>query len=109
MLLMGAVIFGFMWLNQPSPEELEAQRKAAEAQRIEAQMNENSRKIAEENSVADTLTNNDIALLKSTIQQFGKATEAAGGKSFNLNNNGVNLTLTNNTLSGYRFPAGHGC
>lgn len=100
MLLMGAVIFGFMWLNQPSPEELEAQRKAAEAQRIEAQMNENSRKIAEENSVADTLTNNDIALLKSTIQQFGKATEAAGGKSFNLNNNGVNLTLTNNTLSG---------
>ena len=33
MLLMGAVIFGFMWLNQPSKEEIERQREAA---RIEA-------------------------------------------------------------------------
>ena len=33
MLLMGAVIFGFMWLNQPSQEEIARQR---EAQRVEA-------------------------------------------------------------------------
>ena len=35
MLLMAAVIFGFMWLNQPSEEEL-ARAKAA---RIEAEAN----------------------------------------------------------------------
>ena len=34
MLLMGAVIFGFMWLNQPSQEEIARQR---EAQRVEAE------------------------------------------------------------------------
>ena len=39
MLLMGAVIFGFMWLNKPSEEELARQREIAEQQeaaRLEA-------------------------------------------------------------------------
>ena len=37
MLLMAAIIFGFMWLQQPSEEELAARRQQAEAQRIEAE------------------------------------------------------------------------
>ena len=37
MLLMGAVVFGFMWLQQPSDEELAARRQQAEAERIEAE------------------------------------------------------------------------
>ena len=37
MLLMGAVIFGFMWLNKPSEEELARQRERSEEHTSELQ------------------------------------------------------------------------
>ena len=36
MLLMGVVIFGFMWLNQPSEEELTRRREQAITEAAEA-------------------------------------------------------------------------
>ena len=54
LLLMGAVIFGFMYINQPSEEEIAAAKKA----QIEATQQNDSKK--EEVVTVDTLTANHV-------------------------------------------------
>lgn len=67
LLLMGAVIFGFMYLNQPSDEEIAAAKKA----QIEStQISEESNN---ENNVVDTLTTNHINKLTAMIKSTGVA------------------------------------
>ena len=67
LLLMGAVIFGFMYLNQPSDEEIAAAKKA----QIEpTQISEESNN---DNNVVDTLTTNHINKLTAMIKSTGVA------------------------------------
>jgi len=73
LLLMGLVIFGFMWLNQPSAEELERQRQ--ERARMEAEATQK----AEEQSLLtlDSITPAEVASIASTIRELGQADTTA--------------------------------
>ena len=57
MLLMGLVIFGFMWLNQPSEAEL-AQRREAERQ---AEAAARQAEVSASLGVVDTITAAELA------------------------------------------------
>ena len=92
MLLMAAVIFGFMWLNQPSEEEL-ARAKAA---RIEAEANRQANAANTAFGVADTITSQELKTLKLTVQQFGHADNG----TYKLENGGVSIVLNGEELSG---------
>ena len=74
MLLMGAVIFGFMWLNQPSEAELAQRRAATERAAEDAAMRDAAGTAL---GVTDTVTAAEIATLKTTVQQFGKSRSTA--------------------------------
>ncbi len=66
MVLMGAVLLGFMWLNQPAEEQIRQQREQAE------RLAEQERQKAPDNQVAgDSLTVADLNLIQSTIRQIG--------------------------------------
>ena len=67
LLLMGLVIFGFMWLNKPSAEELERQR--AERERMEAEAAER----ATDNGalVFDSITPAEVATIAATVRELG--------------------------------------
>ncbi|MBD5332140.1 MAG: membrane protein insertase YidC [Bacteroides sp.] len=67
LLLMGLVIFGFMWLNKPSAEELERQR--AERERMEAEAAER----AADNGalVFDSITPAEVATIAATVRELG--------------------------------------
>lgn len=72
MLLMGAIIFGFMWLQQPSQEELAARREQAEAQRIEA---ERQAKADEEMRMlgnVDTVSAGEVNMLRAAVIEYGE-------------------------------------
>ncbi len=97
LLLMGAVVFGFMWLNKPSEADLEARRQAqieAAAQQQQAET------VAQENSAVDTVTTAEAALLATTIEQFGTADTINGTPCTRLETKKVNLTLSGTTLNG---------
>ncbi|MEG2820388.1 MAG: membrane protein insertase YidC [Muribaculaceae bacterium] len=98
MLLMGAVIFGFMWMNQPSPEEVAAQQRKAQAAMVEQTSHKKEKDVAAQHSPADSLTANDIALLKSSISKYGKASTKDGAKT--LTSDGVHVSLTGDALIG---------
>lgn len=102
MLLMGAVIFGFMWMNQPSAEELEAQRKAKELAQTEAAAQTKSTDITlSDGTSADTLSKTDVIILKSTVEEYGKVSfNADGSKSYNLTSSDVNITFDGGELTG---------
>lgn len=98
MLLMGVVIFGFMWLNQPSAEELAARREAArieaEAQRAQAQ-----ERIA--TAVTDTIADSELAALRQTISQYGTVVSESGNTTtYTLKNSYADLVLTGDELTG---------
>ena len=67
LLLMGLVIFGFMWLNKPSAEELERQR--AERERMETEAAER----AADNGalVFDSITPTEVATIAATVRELG--------------------------------------
>ena len=92
MLLAAAVIFGFMWLNQPSEEEL----ARAEAARIEAEVNQKARTANSAFGIADTITSQELKTLKLTVQQFGHVDNG----SYKLENGGVSILLDGEKLSG---------
>lgn len=103
MLMMGAVIFGFMWINQPTPEQLAEQRKETEAAKIEASAKQDKNKaqdIITENVLTDSLSANDIALLKSSIRQYGKAIVTDGVQEYKFAANDVDITLAGDALRG---------
>ena len=98
MLLMGVVIFGFMWLNQPSAEELEQRRQQAIAQAAEAQ--EKAQEIISA-AVADTIADSEIEALKQTIRQFGApASDDGATTAYTLKNATTQITLDGETLAG---------
>ena len=106
MLLMGAVIFGFMWLNQPSKEEIERQREAA---RIEADAAKATQAEALATASVDSLSDADVAALKLTIRTYGTLSgDTVGEKTYCLKNSNASLYLKGETLNGTLTIAGGG-
>ncbi len=82
-LMMGAVVFGFMWLNQPSEEEIRAQREAMEqAAKAQAQANEANQ------LRFDSITPAEAASVKTVVTSVG----VANGGVYTLATPDVNLT-----------------
>ncbi|MDE6826754.1 MAG: membrane protein insertase YidC, partial [Paramuribaculum sp.] len=68
LLLMAAVVLGFMWLNKPSEEELARQREAAEMQaRAESEKSDNGAVLT-----VDSVSAAEIADITATIRQYGR-------------------------------------
>ncbi|WP_371136484.1 membrane protein insertase YidC [uncultured Duncaniella sp.] len=87
LLLMGLVIFGFMWLNKPSAEELERQRQ--ERARMEA---ESTQKAADLSDLTlDSITPAETASIAATIRELGQSDTLIGLTRLHVDN--VNLTL----------------
>lgn len=94
LLMMGAVIFGFMWLNQPSEEELARQRQA-QAELAAAQ--QNAIEQAQQNELlVDSFTPTELALVAPTVKQYGTLVDGV----YKLENKNVNLSLEGDKLSG---------
>lgn len=93
-LLMGAVILGFIWLNQPSKEEIERQREQAEAQAREAQ------KAAENHPVltVDSVSDLEKAQIASTVQQLGTLDTVTGTRTLSMPD--AVLTLSKDGVTG---------
>ncbi|MDE6684657.1 MAG: hypothetical protein K2J94_05690, partial [Duncaniella sp.] len=68
LLLMGLVIFGFMWLNKPSAEELERQRQ--EKARMEAEAAQK----AEDTALLtlDSIRPAEVATIAATVRELGQ-------------------------------------
>ena len=90
MLLMGAVVFGFMWLQQPSEEELAARRQQAEAQRIEAEKKAQAEEEMRMMGNMDTISVYELNVLKASMMQYGSVESVNKAKVFN--GDGVMLT-----------------
>ncbi len=90
MLLMGVVIFGFMWLNQPSEAEL-AERQRQMDSIAAAQQAEQRRDIAAGD--VDTLSTAEVAHLQNVL-------EGMPADNATINNEGVILSLKDGKISG---------
>ena len=76
LLLMGLIIFGFTYINRPSPEELERQR--IEREQMEAKEAEKS---ADPGALKfDSITSAEVATIKSTVRELG-VTDTVNGVS----------------------------
>lgn len=95
MLLMGAIVFGFMWLNQPSEAELEARRQA----QMEA-TTQQAETVAQDKTTVDTITSAEAALLATTIEQYGTQDTIDGKPCARLATKKVDLTLSGSTING---------
>ena len=88
LLLMGLIIFGFTYINRPSPEELERQR--IEREQMEAQ---EAAKASDAGALKfDSITPAEIAAIKSTVRELG-TTDTVNGTS-TLRVDKVDLRLT---------------
>ncbi|MDE5901422.1 MAG: membrane protein insertase YidC [Muribaculaceae bacterium] len=95
-LLMGAVIFGFMYLNTPSQEQLEAQRQ----EQLKQEADEQARRDAEaaEALRIQPVTEADLTTLRSALRLYGTHT-TEGVRSFS--SKAVDLKLINDsTIAG---------
>ncbi|MDE6265123.1 MAG: membrane protein insertase YidC, partial [Paramuribaculum sp.] len=93
-LLMGAVILGFMWLNQPSKEEIERQREQAEAQAREAQKAAENQPVLTVDSVSDL----EKAQIAATVQQLGTLDTVTGTRTLSMPD--AVLTLSKDGVTG---------
>ncbi len=97
MLLMAAIIFGFMWLQQPSEEELAARRQQAEAQRVEAEKRAQAEQESRMLGNVDTISVSELHLLRAAIQQYG---EAGSMGEMTLKGDGVEVAVAGDELTG---------
>ncbi|MDE5649583.1 MAG: hypothetical protein K2I35_01000, partial [Duncaniella sp.] len=80
LLLMGLVIFGFMYLNRPSEEELERQR--LEREKMEALEQQKS---GEPGLLTlDSITPAEISSIAATVRELGTADTLTGVTTLNL-------------------------
>lgn len=90
LLLMGLVIFGFMWLQQPSQEEIEKQRREA----AEMAKQEQKKAVdAPDVMTVDSVSAAEIATIKATVKQFGSADTVGGNGTYRLASGPVDITL----------------
>ncbi|MBD5321259.1 MAG: membrane protein insertase YidC [Bacteroides sp.] len=87
LLLMGLVIFGFMWLNKPSAEELERQRQ--EKARMEAEAAQKAEDTAR--LVFDSISPAEVATIAATVRELGQTDTAT--HTSHLNVEAINLTV----------------
>ncbi len=87
LLLMGLVIFGFMWLNKPSAEELERQRQ--ERARMEAEATQKAADLSD--LTLASITPAETASIAATIRELGQSDTLIGLTRLHVDN--VNLTL----------------
>ena len=90
MLLMGVVIFGFMWLNQPSEAEMAERQRQLDS--IAAVQRDNDRQTLIAGNV-DTLSADDITLLTNVLQNLP-------AEHASINNEGVVLSLKDGKING---------
>lgn len=88
LLLMGLIIFGFTYINRPSPEELERQR--IEREQMEAKEAEKS---ADPGALKfDSITSSEVATIKSTVCELGVTDTVSGVSTLKLDK--VDLRLS---------------
>ena len=87
LLLMGLVIFGFMWLNKPSAEELERQRQ--EKARMEAEAAQK----AEDTALLtlDSIRPAEVATIAATVRELGQNDTTTN--TCNLHVEAINLNV----------------
>lgn len=90
MLLMGVVIFGFMWLNQPSEAEMAERQRQLDS--IATVQRDNDRQTLIAGNV-DTLSADDITLLTNVLQNLP-------AEHASINNEGVVLSLKDGKING---------
>ena len=90
LLLMGAIIFGFMYINQPSDEEIAAAQKA----QIEATQNNDSQN---DEIAIDSITPNQVSKLVAMVKASG---EAQTDGTYTLTTGNVDLRCDSTTLNG---------
>lgn len=93
LLLMGLVIFGFTWLNQPSPEEI------AESKRI-SQTAAADNNVADEVIFIDSISAADVDVIRRTVQAYGKAEGTAEDATYSLSNDKMSLMVSKGQISG---------
>jgi len=95
LLLMGLVIFGFMYLNRPSAEELERQR--LEREKMETM--EQQKSAATVLLTLDSITAAEASSIAATVRELGTTDSLTGATTLNVDN--VNISLaSDNTLTG---------
>lgn len=88
LLLMGLIIFGFTYINRPSPEELERQR--IEREQMEAKEAEKS---ADPGALKfDSITSAEVVTIKSTVRELGVTDTVSGVSTLKLDK--VDLRLS---------------
>lgn len=98
LVLMFCIIMGFTYLNQPSEAERAAQQAAQKKQeQTVAKTDEGESAVT---PVADTLTVDDVNMLKSSIQLYGRQQDAGQGKEYVLKSDAACLTLKDDKVSG---------
>ena len=97
LLLMGLVIFGFTWLNQPSPEEI------AESKRI-SQTAAADNNVADEVIFIDSISAADVDVIRRTVQAYGKAEGTAEDATYSLSNDKMSLVVSKGQISGTLTP-----
>jgi YidC/Oxa1 family membrane protein insertase len=90
MLLMAAVIFGFMWLNQPSEAELAEHQRQMDS--IAAVQQAEQERLVGEGAV-DTLSTDELAHLKNVLENLPQDNAV-------INNEGVLLSLRDGKIDG---------
>ncbi len=93
-LLMGAVILGFMWLNKPSQEEIERQRELAEEQARQAQEAAENQPVLTIDSVSDL----EKAQIAATVEQLGTLDTLTGARTLQMPD--ATLTLSKDGVTG---------
>lgn len=102
-LLMGAIIFGFMYLNKPSAEEIERQRqeqadKAADEERRRAEAEQQALTIPE-------ITAADVTALRSGLALYGRE-QADGSRQFRTEDYDLRLVNDSTLVGEVITPAG---
>ncbi len=95
LLLMGLIIFGFTYINRPSPEELERQR--IEREQMQAQ---EAQKAADSGGLKiDSITPAEISVIKSTVRELGTTDSVTGVSTLKVDKIDLRLTA-GGTLEG---------
>ena len=104
-LLMGAVIFGFMYLNRPSEEQLEAQRQEQLQREADAQARRDAE--AADAMRIQTLTDADLTTLRNAVKLYGKADNSGSGAEYSFRSDAIDLRVVNDSvLEGSVMTAG---
>ena len=95
LLLMAGIIFGFMWLNQPSEEEIAAAR--AKQEQVLAEQEREAIAKAQEAARPDSVSADERNAVVSTIKKIGVA-DSAGVVRYSTEE--VNLVVSGDAISG---------